>query len=345
MPATKTTENPPPLHTEDMQDIITTIPSWLLRWGITLFFCLLLMILALSALIHYPDIVKAPLKISSPNSPKPVVTKVPGRLMKLFVKENQDVKAGQPLGYMESAANHDDVIALLSGLKIVQKALLSDERFDSTFFTIANIAQFGELQASYQVFFHEYLSYRSSVGNEFEIKKRTIASQNTALAKLKFGQALNSLISQAEDWKRKYVLTAPQNGRLMFADMIEENQFLVADQQVFYINSGNETFFGEMAISQSNLGKVEAGQEVLIKLESYPFEDYGILKGKIKYISEVPYKDGIFMSRVEFQVIKTIDLKSSIHLRQGMLADAEVVTQDATLLQRITRNLLKLLQN
>jgi HlyD family secretion protein len=345
MPATKTTENPLPRHTDDMQDIITTVPSWLLRRGITLFFCLLLMILALSALIHYPDIVKAPLKIDSPNSPKPVVTKVPGRLIKLLVKEKQDVKTGQPLGYMESAANHDDVIALLLGLKNVQKALLSDERFESTFFTNANIAQFGELQASYLIFFHEYLSYRSSVGNDFEIKQQTIAPQNTVLAKLKFGQALNSLISQAEDWKRKYVLTAPQTGRLMFAEMIQENQLLVADQQVFYINSGNETFFGEMAISQNNLGKVEAGQEVLIKLKSYPFEDYGILKGKIKYISEVPRRDSIFMSRVEFQVKKPLDLKRSIHLRQGMLADAEIVTQDATLLQRITHNLLKVLQN
>ncbi len=30
------------LHTEDMQDIITKVPSWLLRWGITVFFSVLL---------------------------------------------------------------------------------------------------------------------------------------------------------------------------------------------------------------------------------------------------------------------------------------------------------------
>ena len=91
MPATISTENNHlPRHTDDMQDIITTVPSWILRWGITLFFALLILIIALSALIRYPDIVKASLKIDSPNSPKPVVTKVSGKLVKLLVKENEN---------------------------------------------------------------------------------------------------------------------------------------------------------------------------------------------------------------------------------------------------------------
>src|SRR5580700_1906102 len=104
MPAIYRDTSLPPRHSDDIQDIITKVPSWLLRWGITLFFGILLLIVLLSAVIRYPDIVNAPLKIDSPNSPKPVVAKMPGKLVKLLVKENETVTAGQPLAYLESTA-------------------------------------------------------------------------------------------------------------------------------------------------------------------------------------------------------------------------------------------------
>jgi len=79
-------------HSEDMQDIITAVPSWLVRWGITLFFGILVLIVVLAALVSYPDIVNATLKIDSPNSPKPIVSKISGKLIKLLVTENETVK-------------------------------------------------------------------------------------------------------------------------------------------------------------------------------------------------------------------------------------------------------------
>ncbi|HTD40210.1 MAG TPA: HlyD family efflux transporter periplasmic adaptor subunit, partial [Mucilaginibacter sp.] len=163
--------------------------------------------------------------------------------------------------------------------------------------------------------------------------------------KSKFLQALNSLISQAEDWKSKFVLTASQSGKLAFAGIVQENQVLTQSQEVFYVNPGNAEFFGEMSIPQNNMGKVKEGQEVLIKLKSYPFEEFGMLKGQIKYISDIPYKDSIFISRVDFKGRKISDMKRPVHLKQGMMADAEIVTQDATILQRIGRNILKVINN
>ncbi|MGZ3750690.1 MAG: HlyD family secretion protein [Flavisolibacter sp.] len=419
-------------HTDDMQDIITTVPSWLLRWGITVFFCILVLIIALSALIRYPDIVKATLKIDSPNSPKPVVSKVPGKLTKLLVTENSAVTEGQPLAYLESTANHVKVLNLLSNLKELQTQVLEKKPINNILFNQADNVQFGELQSAYQVFYQEYISYSASTNNGFDLRKRVylqkdlvdiskqeqqlnaqkviqqkdfslagdeyemhkklaqqrvetmaelrqeeskylakkspliqtesalITSNNNYSAKQKeileldnqiveerskFLQALNSLISQAEDWKSKYVLTASQSGKLSYAGMVQENQVLAPNQEVFYINPGNEKFFGEMAIPQDNMGKVKDGQEVLIKLKSYPFEEYGMLVGRIKYIADVPYRDSIFISKVDFKIRSLSDMKRPIHLKQGMMADAEIVTENATILQRIMRNVVKLVNN
>src|ERR1035437_343682 len=159
-------------HTDDMQDIITAVPSWLLRWGITLFFGILVLIVGLSALIRYPDIVKAQLKIGSPNAPKPIVSKISGKLVKLLVTENETVKAGQPLAYLESTANHDKVLTLLTNLKQIQQQALQNKPINNKLFNQADNIQFGELQAAYQTFYGEYLTYISSVNNDFLVKKR-----------------------------------------------------------------------------------------------------------------------------------------------------------------------------
>jgi HlyD family secretion protein len=70
-----------------------------------------------------------------------------------------------------------------------------------------------------------------------------------------------------------------------------------------------------------------------------------MIRGRIKYIADVPYKDSVFISKVDFKMRQSSDLKKPIHLKQGMMADAEIITQDATILQRITRSFLKILNN
>ena len=417
-------------HSDDIQDIITAVPSWILRWGISVFFIVLLLMVSLSSIIRYPDIVKAQLTINSPDAPKPIVSKINGKLVKLLVKENQPVAEGQSLAYLESTANHAKVLALLSNLKYLQQQVLENKPVNNMLLNQADNIQFGELQTAYQTFYQEYVEYRSSVNDGFLVKKRAyllkdldyLAQQQKQLSaqkdleqkdlsiadkeydmhkkladqkvetteelrqeeskllakkspvvqtesaiitgennydakqkeileldnqvqeeKGKFLQALNSLISATDDWKSKYVLTASQPGKVLFSGIIQENQVLSANQEVFEINPGEEGFFGEMMISQGNLGKVREGQKVLIKLKSYPFEEYGMLNGKIAYISDVPYKDSVYISKVDFSLKKGSYLKRPIHLKQGMMADAEIITQDATIMQRLSRSLVKVI--
>jgi multidrug efflux pump subunit AcrA (membrane-fusion protein) len=432
MPVTYINNNEQERHTDDMQDIITTVPSWILRWGITLFFGILVLIVSLSALVKYPDIVKTQLKIESPNSPKPVVSKVAGKLVRLLVKENTNVVAGQALAYMESTGDHDKIWRLAANLKGLQTQVLQNKPVSQVLFSQSDNIQLGELQSAYQTFYQEYLNYKSAVTDGFYLKKRAflqndlidlnrqsqqlnqqkqIQQRNFAIAdddyqmhkklekekvetpaelrqqeskylaqkeplvqtesalitannnyatkqkdileldnqireeKAKFLQALNSLISQAEDWKSKYILTAAQSGKLSYAGIIQENQVLNAGQEVFNINPGNEAFFGQMAIPQDNMGKVKEGQEVLVKLKSYPFEEYGMIRGKISFIADVPYKDSVFISKVDFKIRSTSDMKKPIHLKQGMMADAEIITQDATIMQRISRSVFKIIRS
>jgi HlyD family secretion protein len=165
-------------HTDEVQDIITAVPSWLLRWGITVFFCLLVIIIGLATFIRYPDIVNARLRVESPNSPKPVVAKITGKLVKLLVTENQTVTAGQPLAYVESTANHAKVLGLLTNLKQLQANVLQNKPVNNLLFKQDDNMQLGELQSAYQPFFDSYLAYLSTVNDGFLLKKKNYLEED-----------------------------------------------------------------------------------------------------------------------------------------------------------------------
>ena len=46
------------LHSEEIQDILGKAPSYLVRWGITVIFFVLMVIFLISWFVKYPDIIK-----------------------------------------------------------------------------------------------------------------------------------------------------------------------------------------------------------------------------------------------------------------------------------------------
>ena len=93
------------LRSSEVNEVLSQPPSWLVRWGITVFFFVLLILLGVGWFVEYPDLVKANLRVVAVNFPKAVNAKSEGVVMKLFVKDGMNVTQGQRLAYLESTAN------------------------------------------------------------------------------------------------------------------------------------------------------------------------------------------------------------------------------------------------
>ncbi|GGC36235.1 hemolysin [Parapedobacter defluvii] len=411
------------IHSEDVQDIISAPPAALMRWGITWVLVVLLVIVALSVFIKYPDVVIAPIRVNAVNAPKPVVSRVAGNLVNILVEDGQAVKQGQELAWMESTADHQQVLDMLERLERIRDSLYTPEGTVSDDFVSPSRIRLGELQPGYQAFYQSYLSYRAAkedgiyrkqrdyllrdmvnIGQqraqlvkqqelqqrEFNIaetefmryeqladkkvispaeyqkeraallakqhplqqtassllsieaarmgKTRELADLDNKIAeeRAKFQQALNSLVSEMQQWKMLNVLTAPTPGSVIFSGIIQPYQHIESGREVFLVNAGSTDFFGEAVIPQLNMGKVKVGLQVLVKLASYPFEEYGVVLGTVAKLNKVPYRDSIFLSRVDF---KPMESGSPIYLTTGMIGTAEIITEDATLMQRLLRSM------
>lgn len=410
------------IHTEDIQDIVGTPPNALLRWGITWVLIVLLGIIALTWFIRYPDIVQTPVRINASNAPKAVITRVSGNIATILVEENDSVLEGQSLAWMESTADHSQVLELLEKVYSMRDEQLEEMNSTSSIDAPKRL-RLGELQGNYQAFYQSYLSFQGATNDGIYLKRRDyihrdidnvaqqrkqlerqvelqkreyslaeeefkryellaekrvispseyqkqqaelfakqhplqqtysalLANESNHMTKIKeltdldnqiseekskFIQALNSLISEVEIWKRQYVLTAQQSGTIVYTSLIQPNQYIQAGEEVFRIDPGSTNFFGEVKVPQYNMGKIREGQEVLVKLDGYPFEEYGVLEGIIGKMTGVPYQDSIFLSKVD---LKPVGLQSHIVLTTGMVGMAEIITEDASLLQRLLRNM------
>ena len=102
------------LLTEEVQEVISYRPHWIVRKGNTLFLLIILLLLTLTWIIKYPDILRASARLVALNPPKLINAKTEGKLLKLFVTNEQTVKKGQHLGYMESTADYAEVIKLMN---------------------------------------------------------------------------------------------------------------------------------------------------------------------------------------------------------------------------------------
>jgi HlyD family secretion protein len=173
-------------------------------------------------------------------------------------------------------------------------------------------------------------------------KRKEIAELENQIQQQKdiFIQALNTFKSQVDNWKRNYLLIAPIDGAVSFSSFIQENQQLRQGQVVCYINPGNTNYYVEALISQYNFGKIKTGQPVLLKFSAYPYQEFGSVKGVIEIINSTPSDSG-YMAKVSLPEGLMTNYRKQIHYKTGLSLEADIITENMNLLQRLFYGLRK----
>lgn len=171
------------IRSSEVQEILSFIPHWIVRWGITVFFFTLCMILLASWFIKYPDMVSARIVITSENPPASIIARTSGNLRK-FVKEGDMVKKGTYLGMIENAADEKDIEKLRASLDSFKTVLARPELLVQSFPFDEDVS-LGELQAEYLGFVKAYHNYRFTGQLDFHQKQiASLRSQITYYEKL-----------------------------------------------------------------------------------------------------------------------------------------------------------------
>ncbi len=181
------------LRSEEVQEILTAVPIWMIRWGNSLIFALIIMVLGISWSVKYPDIIASEAIITTPIPPQKEYAKASGKIDTLLVVDNQSVKMHTPLAVIENTANFEDVFLLKF---IVDTIRLSKTRF---VFPVDDlpILFLGEIESDFALFENSYDQYLLNkqlqpFSHEATANRSALIELNNRLSNLELQQKLNT---------------------------------------------------------------------------------------------------------------------------------------------------------
>jgi multidrug resistance efflux pump len=148
-------------------------------------------------------------------------------------------------------------------------------------------------------------------------------------------EAFEKLVAGIDIWEQKYLLIAPIDGIVTFPAYWSENQNVRTGDKVLTIIPENQgDIIGKLTLPVEGAGKVKPGQRVNIQFANFPHLEYGMVKGTIRSISQVPY-DQQYSVEVELPEGLTTYYGREIPFTQEMPGRAEIITEDRRLIERI----------
>lgn len=156
------------------------------------------------------------------------------------------------------------------------------------------------------------------------------------------------LIDNIKKWEHTYVFVSPINGRIDFLNFLKNNDFIQSGQELFKIIPITNEMIGQVNLPEQGSGKIKEGQDVIIKLDNYPYNEYGSIKGKVKTISLATNQQTLSDNQNKINAyLINVSLPNGLMTNYGTVlifhaeakGSAEIITENRRLIERFFDNL------
>ncbi len=186
------------LRSEEVQEILSFVPNWMIRWGNTLIFILILGLLLISWFIKYPDSIVTEIVVTTSVPPEKIYAKSTGQLDVILVNDNERVTKEKILSIIENSANYQDVLHLKN---VIDTLTINYKDF---YFPLEKLPFLflGDIEPDYALFERSYSEY--ILNKELKPFNSEALANEMAISEAK--RRLNILISQQELNKKELAL-------------------------------------------------------------------------------------------------------------------------------------------
>lgn len=147
-------------------------------------------------------------------------------------------------------------------------------------------------------------------------------------------------------WKSNYLLIAPIAGKVTFTNYWTKNQQLQSGKVAFtVVPTSISGLIARATLPAHGSGRVRQGQRVIIALDNFPENEYGIIEGKVVRLSLTPDESKNYVVEVELPQGLVTSYHKHLPLSQEMIGKARIVTDDVRLLEMLIQPIRKLWTN
>ena len=421
----------------EADEVFGRLPSWVIRWGITVIAGILLGIVVACFFIRYPQTISSNIVLTSDNPPSDLLARYSGLLDSVYVADGALVAEGELIALIATPANYEHVREVEELLRHLQDSItLSDARaavrlqglhlgnlqgdwislqrscsdylnwreLDQTGRKIAMLNTLAAESAEYAGFLarerenvQEDLRYgtiafrRDSVLREGDLisqaeyeqsimslhtKENELTSLDASLSNARLSglqyksQALDlrlqasteemaylqdirrgarQLLADIASWKDTYAFLAPFAGRVSLQNVWASGPHIdVGDLVASVVRADGSNITGRLKVASSGFGKVREGQRVIVRLNGYPYMEFGVLPGIVTSISSVPEQSSaglVYTVTVSFPKGMETTYHRTLSFVQKMDGEAQIVTEDMRLIEQFFRPVRSLFAN
>jgi hypothetical protein len=202
---------------------------------------------------------------------------------------------------------------------------------------------------NYQNILNNILSTQQQIeDDQNKLQQQVIQRQDKERQmQLDLRSAFNDLKDNINSWELQYVFKSPMDGQVDFLKFITTGEFATAGEEMFAIVPRRNKIIGQVQLPSTGAGKVTTGQEVIIKLDNYPYEEYGSIKGRVSSISLMSNKAkstnsteiDTYLIEVELPKELTTNYGKKLEFKYEIKGTADIICADKKLIERFFDNL------
>lgn len=180
------------LRSEEVQEVLSQIPNWMIRWGSTLVLSLIFFIIFISWMVKYPDILVNETVITTSIPPQKEYAQITGKIDSIYVEGSEIVKKDKVLAVIQNSAITEDVYLL----KSILDTLEIKDRIIEFPINKMPILLLGEIESAYASFENNYTNYLLNrslqpFNNESKANEVSINELSLRLSNMQYQYSLN----------------------------------------------------------------------------------------------------------------------------------------------------------
>jgi multidrug resistance efflux pump len=241
-----------------------------------------------------------------------------------------------------------------------REGVISDAEFEK--FNTQYWQQKRQIEASDAAFINNDMQIQQHNAQINDLSQSKNDNQNTK--ELTVLEDIRRLKSAIDEWKKTFLLTAPIEGTVTLSKIWSPQQNIGIGEEFLTIvpppqppkgESSHLGFAGAppsgagglvckaiLPISQS--GKVKLGATTTVRLDAFPYQQYGILRGVLQNIALVPQKED-YQLDIALPNALTTSYGKTLNFRQEMQGSANIITEDRRVVERVLDRFRDLMRN
>lgn len=177
-----------------------------------------------------------------------------------------------------------------------------------------------------------------------ETRQNEIKTYEFEIAKL-----ISFLNSNMARWKDDFYLVAPASGKLELNKNMVASKSIAQGESIGYIlNEDAGERFISISVPAAGIGKIQKGDEAIVKFDAFPHKEFGIINAKVNEIAVVPSSEnGLANYDVELSLPTklTTTYDKELPFQANASVTAEIITDEQSVLDRIFNQFKDLMRN